>query len=240
MINSEKFLKQKLSVKDIKIKIEELLLLSSNLIFNKGQISEKKNTLLIKKERSFYILNIIKIAKILYLAQKVILAIAKNKKKILFVSTNKSISKFLVNNFNDLLFKNCFYITTRWIGGFVTNWKNFSTKLASFQILKNTQQKMSKKEQAVYRSKIKKFEKTFEGIKNLTSLPDLIIFLSTPNKEIAISECRKLAIPTIGLSNVYNDFGIFDITIPINIQSFSAVKYVVKSFLATITQVYNK
>lgn len=240
MINSEKLLKQKLDLKAIKIKVEELLSLSANFIQNSGQLSEKKNILIIKKEKSFFILNIIKIAKIIYLAQKLILTMAKNNKKILFVSTNKCASKFLISNFNNLLFKNCFYITTRWIGGFITNWKNFKKKLAWFKNLKNSKKKMSKKEQAIDNSKIKKFDKAFKGIKNLNSLPDLIIFLSVPNKKLAISECKKFTIPTIGLNDINEDLDIFDITIPINTQSFNIIKYFISNFLETILKVYNK
>ena len=240
MINSSKILKRKLNLEEIKIKVKELLFLSTNVIFANGQLSEKNSELIIKKQKSFYIINIIKIAKILYLAQKIILIMAKNQKKILFVSTNKSTSNFLVNNFSDLLFKNCFYITARWTGGFLTNWKNFKSKLLSLKNLENIKEKISKKEQAACKLKKEKFEKAFKGIKNLISFPDLIVFLSIANKKLAISECKKLSIPTIGLSDISKNFENFDITIPVNIQSFNSIKYIIKSFLNIILRAYKE
>ena len=73
MINSKNFLKKNLNLKAIKIKVKKLLFLSANLFFKNGEISKKNNDLLIKKEKFFHILNIIKIAKILFLAQKMLM-----------------------------------------------------------------------------------------------------------------------------------------------------------------------
>jgi small subunit ribosomal protein S2 len=237
MINTKNFLQKKLNLKAIKIKAKELLFLSANLDFNTSQISKKTNDFLIKKEKTFHILSIIKIAKIIFLAQKIIFIMAKNRKRILFVSTNNNTSNFLINNFQDLFLKNCFYITSRWIGGLITNWKNFRNK---FLLLKKTKDKLSKKEQIMHNLELEKFEKSFKGIKNLDGLPNLIIFLSISNKKIAISECKKFSIPTIGLSDNFDSSEKFDITIPINSQSFSTIKYIIKEFINTILKAYNK
>ncbi len=235
MINTKKILKYNLDLKQIKIKATELLFLSANFVFQNLNSLQEISEFLIKSNQTdkFYILNIIKTAKALCLAQKIILFMLKNEKKILFISTNKITTNFLNNTLlKNLKIKNCFYLTSQWIGGLITNWKNLKNKILSIKALKENKYKLSKKEQIFYNKKIEKFTKLFKGIEDLNGLPDLIIFLSVNNEILATNECKKFAIPTIGFSNYLKNSLNYTITIPTNTESFISMKY-------SINQLFN-
>lgn len=237
MINEDKLLKKEIYSNEIKIKAKELLSLSTHLIFNKNNI--KKNEFIIKTTKSYYILDIVKVAKLLCLAEKIIFLMAKKNKKILFVSSNINTSNFLVDEIENLLSKNCFYIINKWVGGFITNWKNFKSKINYLKELEKNTDKLSKKDSINSTKEIKKLNKNFQGIKNMSSLPDIIIFISLPNEILAAQECKKYGITTIGINNLTLSSGLLDINIPINNESFNSVKYILNLFFNAIAKAYN-
>ena len=231
MINFKNFSKIKLNLKELKIKANELLSLSTNLIFGKTKTTKIRTNFLIKKEKGYYVLDIVKTAKALCLAQNILSFMLKHKKKILFVNTNSQFSTLFFKNFENFKTENCFYLVSGWIGGLITNWKNFKNKLNSMKELKQIKSTLLKKEQIICAKKIEKFEKNFKGIKNLNGLPDLIVFFSIKNENLATNECKKYAIPTIGFTNFITDSLNYTIPIAININSYYCMQYIFKQLL---------
>lgn len=191
------------------------------------QMDNQLKSFFVQKNGSI-IIDLIKISKLFILAEKIIYLFCKHQKNILFVIEPNSKKKSNFTNFEQIKIKNCFYLFTRWPGGFITNWSAFQTKLNP------TQQhiyELSKKEKTVLKKQQQKLKKTFSGILNLKSLPDLVIFISLNKNRMAVKECQNFGIPVIALVNSYMDLPALDIGIPFYTSSNLAQSSVLNSFL---------
>lgn len=96
------------------------------------------------------------------------------------------------------------YMTTKWLGGTLTN---FETILTSLKKLSNLQEKvsteefksLSKKEKARIQNQINRMDEVMSGIKNLQELPDMLFIVDASREKIAIDEAGKLDIPIIAI-----------------------------------------
>lgn len=90
------------------------------------------------------------------------------------------------------------YVAGDWVNGLLTNWYGIARHMIEFRKKLNTRDGL-----AVWRreKQIKSFNKQYDGLLNMRSLPDLIIFLDGHSCESARKEALNLQIPTISLMN---------------------------------------
>jgi len=126
-----------------------------------------------------------------------------------------------------------YYITERWLGGMLTN---FKTIRGSIQRLKDldrmvesgTMASLSKKEAARLERGRQKLEKVFVGIKTMERLPSLVFIVDTNNERIAVAECNRLGIPTVGMVDTNCDPTLIDYPIPSNDDALRSIKMVTR------------
>lgn len=115
---------------------------------------------------------------------------------------SKQHGKILIINPEDpkLLYKipQQYYITTRWVGGTLTNWRyiyRLIQKLINVNI-----NKLEKQEKKIKKfTKLKRLHMYIQGFKNMIALPDLIVLLHCELYPFAISEATILNILLIGV-----------------------------------------
>jgi small subunit ribosomal protein S2 len=236
MINENILLKKGFDLKTIKIRAKELLSSISKSSNTKIKLNSNNKSFFLTKKKDLFILDLIQLAKQINLVEKIVYLFAKKKKNILFVGTNSQISNFLFKDLQAFSNNNCFYISSRWIGGFITNWFNFKNKLNKLNSIKNIEQTISKKEYNYNKKEIIKLSKNFEGIKNLSELPDLVIFLSLEKNSLAAQECKTFGIPTISFFNNISLKNNTDIEIFINTNSLISSKYITEILIKQITK----
>ena len=83
------------------------------------------------------------------------------------------------------------YVSERWLGGTLTNFKIILKRLEHFRDLVRKKEsgelaKYTKKEQHDFNEEIKKLERKFGGIKNLIKRPDALFVLSAKKNLLAI------------------------------------------------------
>ena len=97
------------------------------------------------------------------------------------------------------------YVNTRWVGGLLTNWNTMSMCLQKLnrldrQLSDEVQLKsLSKKDVLSLKKQRARLEKFFGGLRELSTLPDLVVIIGQPHEKNAVQECQKLNIPTITL-----------------------------------------
>ncbi|MBM3318464.1 MAG: 30S ribosomal protein S2, partial [Candidatus Eisenbacteria bacterium] len=69
-----------------------------------------------------------------------------------------------------------------------------------------------------------KLEKTFSGIKDMGRLPGLVFILDTKREHIAVRECQRLGIPSIGVVDTNADPEEVTYPIPGNDDAVRAIK----------------
>ncbi len=122
-----------------------------------------------------------------------------------------------------------FYITDRWLGGTLTNWKTIRSsieKLRDFdrKATDGTYNKLSKKEVRVIEREREKLEKSLGGIKDMNSLPGAIFIVDSGKESIAVHEAKILGIPVIAVVDTNCDPEPIDYVIPGNDDAIRSIR----------------
>ena len=138
-----------------------------------------------------------------------------NKKVIIFVGTKTEAQKPITNAAN---LANLPFVTERWIGGTMTNFKEIRRRIDRLLTLKGEEAKgelakYTKKARGVIAKEVANLERYLGDLTGLAKLPGAIFVIDPKKEEIAVAEAKKLNIPVIALAN--SDCNILGITYPI-------------------------
>ena len=160
--------------------------------------------------------------------------------KILFVGTKKQASSYVENIANST---NQYFISKRWLGGTLTNWNTISN---SIKRLDNLEEKISKDENKISKKELlnlkrerDKLNNAIGGIRNMSTLPDLIIVLDTVKDKIAVKEAVKLNIPVMGICDSNSDPNFINYPIPGNDDAIRSIDLYINLFSETIVNARN-
>ena len=189
----------------------------------------------------YHILDLVKTSRLLNIAGTVLEKKAEKGGKFLFVGTNKLSAPLIEEHAKR---SNSFYINYRWLGGLLTNWPTIQKQI---QLLKQLEVQeldgkfdlLSKKEQSLKRKQIERLRKLFQGIKNMTSRPDIVIFTSQWKDSLAIQECLRLGIPAISIVDTNGNPESIPYPIPANDDSSCSIDFILQSLVDRILTGYN-
>ncbi len=157
--------------------------------------------------------------------------------KILFVGTKKQCEETV----KDLAgINHNFYVSKRWLGGTLTNWKTISNSInrldevESFLNNEETSKNLSKKELLDISREKQKLDLNIGGIRNLNGKPDLLVVFDVLKDKIAVREANKLNIPIIGIVDSNADPDLVDYIIPGNDDALRSINLYKKYFEETI------
>ena len=154
--------------------------------------------------------------------------VAEEGKDILFVGTKKQAQECVKEA---AIKSNMFYVDQRWLGGMLTNFKTIKTRIKRLKDLETMQEDgtfdvLPKKEVILLKKEMEKLQTNLGGIKDMEEMPG-VIFLVDPKKEAnAISEAKKLNIPTVGIVDTNCNPEVLDYAIPGNDDAIRAVKLI--------------
>ena len=136
------------------------------------------------------------------------------------------------------------YVTERWLGGCLTNYRTIRSRLGRLAELEKlaadgTMELLKKKEQARLRIEEKKLLKNLGGIRDLERLPACLVVVDPKNEHIAVAEANKMQIPVIALLDTDCDPDTVDIPIPANDDAMRSVNLLL-SLLAEGVEEGNK
>lgn len=123
------------------------------------------------------------------------------------------------------------YVTSRWVGGILTNFqevsKNFK-KLADLEALVGTEKskEYTKRELALFEREIAKLKNFYEGIRNMKSAPDALFIIDTHFEKTAINEANRVKIPTVGIVDTNGDPSSVTHAIPANDDAVGSVELI--------------
>ena len=186
-----------------------------------------------------YIIDLQKTVKKLEEAYDALTEIVTNGGKVIFVGTKKQAQEAAKECATRT---NMFYVTERWLGGTLTNFKTIRSRVKRLQELETmasdgTYELLPKKEVALLNKEYEKLNKYLEGIREMTELPKAMIIVD-PNKEYnAIREARKLNIPVFGIVDTNCDPDMVDYVITGNDDAVRAVKVVLNALTNAIATV---
>ena len=129
------------------------------------------------------------------------------------------------------------YVSVRWLGGMMTNFETFATRIKTLKSLSEKIDKGSfatKKQLVVAKKKAEKMSENLSGISALKKVPDALFVLDVVREDIAIREAKKVGIPVVAVvdSNANPD-GI-DYVIPGNDDAVKSIQLYVTEVAKTI------
>jgi small subunit ribosomal protein S2 len=159
-------------------------------------------------------------------------------KKILFVGTKKQAARLLAKV---ALQSDSYFVNQRWLGGMLTNWKTIKAsinKLNQLEIRENTGELLAlpKKEAAACKKEKDRLQKYLGGLKNMISIPDIVIIIGQVEEINAVRECRKLGIKNITILDTDCNPTLADLFIPANDDSVASLQIILNEFLEAINQ----
>jgi small subunit ribosomal protein S2 len=121
------------------------------------------------------------------------------------------------------------YVTSRWLGGMLTNFVTIKKRLGLLEQLEARQlngdfDRMSKKEAAVLSEELRKLKLSLGGIRKMRRLPGAVFIIDPARERIAVAECIKLEIPIIGTGDTNVDPDELDYIIPGNDDAIRAIR----------------
>ena len=151
--------------------------------------------------------------------------------KILFVGTKKQARLSIETEA-----KRCggFYVTKRWLGGTLTNFETIKKsimklkKLEKLELSMEEESNLTKKEKQQIVKKKKKLDDLMGGIKEMSSLPDLIFMIDPIKESIALKEARKMGVPLIAVVDSNCNPRVIDYPIPGNDDAIRAINLFTK------------
>ena len=187
---------------------------------------------------SIEILDLPKTHEALDKAGEFIKEVAKKDGLVLVVGT-KPAAQDLVENFGKKF--SMPYVTKRWLGGTVTNFKTILKRTQFYQNLKTQEatgklDKYTKKEQLGFRKLIEKMDIFFSGLEKLTRLPDALLVVNVNDHITAVREAKISKIPVVAILSTDTDPGIVSYPIPANDNAQSSLAWIFQKLEAKMAE----
>ena len=149
-------------------------------------------------------------------------------KKVLFVGTKKQAQDAVKE---EAIRSGSYYVDQRWLGGMLTNFQTIKKRTNRLKELKKIEEDgtfdvLPKKEVIELRKEEDKLERFLGGIKEMNKLPGAIFIIDPKKERIAVTEARKLGIPTVAIVDTNCDPDEIDYVIPGNDDAIRAVKLI--------------
>nr|YP_009313501.1 Ribosomal protein S2 [Galaxaura rugosa]SCW21755.1 Ribosomal protein S2 [Galaxaura rugosa] len=190
------------------------------------------------ERNGIHIIDLVQTAQLLNEAYDFVKTSSRKGKQFLFLGTKRQAAEIISQ---EALRCNAFYVNQRWLGGMLTNWITIKSRVDRLKELENKYEtglinKLPKKEGAVIKKELEKLRKHLNGIKDMNTLPDIVIVVDQRREVTAIQECIKLGIPTICILDTNCNPEIVDIPIPANDDAIRSIKLIVSKLADAIIE----
>jgi len=124
------------------------------------------------------------------------------------------------------------YVTQRWLGGTLTNWRTIRQRIDTLQSLEARRDRgefdlLIKKEALQLNRLIEKLNIRLGGVKTMRKLPEALFVVDVRREETAVREANALDIPVLAMVDTNCDPDPIDLIIPANDDAIRAIKLVV-------------
>lgn len=124
------------------------------------------------------------------------------------------------------------YVTARWLGGTLTNWRTIRQRINELERLERMRDsgefsRITKKEGLIHMREIERLDGLLSGLRKLARPPEMLFVVDVSREETAIHEANLLHIPVVAMVDTNCDPSNVDYVIPSNDDAIRAIKLVV-------------
>ncbi len=153
------------------------------------------------ERNGIYIIDLQKTVKKVESAYNFARSVVENGEMIMFVGTKKKAKDDVKEEAERC---GMFYISQRWLGGTLTNFKTIRSRVDRLRKIEQMQEDgsfeaLTKKEGLELLKEKSRLEKFLSGIRNMHKLPGALYVVDPRKERIAVAEAKNLGIPIIGI-----------------------------------------
>ncbi|MFH1540704.1 MAG: 30S ribosomal protein S2 [Elusimicrobiota bacterium] len=194
-----------------------------------SQWNPKMGKFIFGHRNKIHIIDLAKTVKELKKVCKFVRDFASGGGRILFVGTKHQAQDIIKN---EAIRCGVNYISSRWLGGTLTNFETIKKNIARFNDLEKMKadgilEKLPKKEKSVLTKEMKKLSIALSGIRDMQSLPGLIFVVDPISEKTVINESRRLKIPVVAICDTNGDPDMVDYCIPGNDDAIKSISLLV-------------
>jgi small subunit ribosomal protein S2 len=126
------------------------------------------------------------------------------------------------------------YVSNRWLGGLLTNWRTISDRIAYLHDLRRLKTDgqlalLPAKERITMEAELEKLESNLGGVADMKRQPDAIFIVDLKKEALAVREAQRLHLPVIALVDTNCDPDEADFVIPGNDDAIRSCSLVVRA-----------
>lgn len=210
------------------VPIQDLLEAGTHFGHQTRRWNPKMQPFIFTERNGIHIIDLNKTVRCLEKAEDVVRRTAQAGKAVLFVGTKKQAVDVIRAEAERC---NMFFVTERWLGGMLTNWKTIRQNIRHLDNLDRiaqdgTYEKLKKKEVLLLEKERARMIKTLEGIRKMNGLPGLIYIVDIMKEHGAILEARKLDIPSVAIIDTNCDPDLVEYPIPGNDDAIRSIEVI--------------
>ena len=188
--------------------------------------SPKMKKFIFMERNGIYIIDLQKTLKCVNEAKAALQKVVRGGGHVLFVGTKKQAKSIVVE---DAKRAGQYFVTERWLGGMLTNFKTIRTSIKRLHELDRmaadgTFEKLAKKEVSRLGRERERLQFAFEGIKDMPGLPAMLFIIDTKKEKIAVAEANRLGIPIAGVVDTNCDPTLINFPIPGNDDAIRSIR----------------
>ncbi len=211
--------------------LEEMFIAGVHFGYSRSSLHPKMRPHLFGSRNNVEIFDLEKTKTSMEKAEKFLEELAKSGKKVLIVATKPGIRQLAEKTAREI---NMPYISERWLGGILTNFKEVRGRVDYFLGLKQKKasgelSKYTKKEISLINKELARLERFLAGLETLTSLPGALLIVDPKKEKTAFHEAKQMLIPVVAILNSDSDPTGIAYPIPANDASLGSVKYLLNS-----------
>jgi small subunit ribosomal protein S2 len=154
-----------------------------------------------------YIIDLTKTQELLEEAHEFARNIAERNGTILFVGTKKQAQSAVAEQATRVGMP---YVSNRWLGGLLTNWRTISDRIAYLHDLRRLKADgqldlLPPKERIAMEADLEKLESNLGGVADMKRQPDAVFVIDLKKEMLAVRETHRLGVPVIGLVDTNAD-----------------------------------
>lgn len=203
-----------------------------------GRWNPKMKKYIYTSRNGIYIIDLEKSASLIETAYNALKKIAEDGGKVLFVGTKRTSQEIIRE---EALRSGSFYVTNRWLGGTMTNFKTLQRSIKRLKDIEKMEEDgtfevLPKIEVIGLRKEAERLEKNLGGIKEMRKVPNAIFVVDSRVDHNAVLEAKKLNIPVFGIADTNSDPDDLDYVIPGNDDASKSVKLLVSVMADAIVE----
>ncbi len=223
---------------DFTIDLESLLEAGSHFGHQIRRWNPKMKQFIYAERDGVHIFDLAKTAAQLEAACKELYEAGAAGKIVVFVGTKRQAQEIVKTAAADA---GAMYITTRWLGGLITNWEQVSKSIAKLNSMKKDREegkftKYTKYEQVQIDKDIVKLERFFGGVATLKRIPDMLVVADINNDLVAVKEAQVKEVPVLAIADSNTDPDLVKVAIPANDDAVGSIKVIIDALAAAYKQ----